>query len=411
MAVNETYTLTLTDSATPTPNQAQQVGTITTEDGTFPAIDFTTAPFNTLEDGLITVDIVLSPSGDTDSFTIDKDTVAPSGYSFTFDEDPIPDTAITSTFTLSGLEVGASVVWSVEDENSNMIGNTFTATQVSENIEFSLSTLDEGQLTGEVQLTDPCGNQGAIESDTTSYGAAFDVDYQAILGYATLQGYTLPSASQQTLQNQLLVDMKATGEWATLDRFSVFATDGDSDFSLIDWKTLTQLTLVNSPTFITDQGWQGDGISAAIDIAPQNTFTNYTMDDASIFGWMTNPEVGGAGIAGNQTRLRVRSDVTPSGLSRINGLNISFTPNPSFGNQNFFGLDRSSSTDVHYYEGATTVSGTNNSSAIDANVVRLLSQGSGQFSSGTIGIYGIGASVFGSESGVRVAIDTYMNAI
>jgi len=34
----------------------------------------------------------------------------------------------------------------------------------------------------------------------------FDADYQAVLNYATTQGYSLPSASQQTKQNKLLVD-------------------------------------------------------------------------------------------------------------------------------------------------------------------------------------------------------------
>jgi hypothetical protein len=47
-------------------------------------------------------------------------------------------------------------------------------------------------------------------------GAAFDADYQAVLDYATSQGYTLPSTGQQTLQNQLVVDLKAGGIWSKL---------------------------------------------------------------------------------------------------------------------------------------------------------------------------------------------------
>ena len=42
-------------------------------------------------------------------------------------------------------------------------------------------------------------------------GVSFDPDYQAVLDYATTQGYTLPSASQQTAQNQLVLDLKAAG--------------------------------------------------------------------------------------------------------------------------------------------------------------------------------------------------------
>jgi len=41
-----------------------------------------------------------------------------------------------------------------------------------------------------------------------------DSDYQAVLDYATTQGYTLPSASQQLLQNQLVVDLKDGGIWS-----------------------------------------------------------------------------------------------------------------------------------------------------------------------------------------------------
>src|SRR6056297_1810555 len=88
-------------------------------------------------------------------------------------------------------------------------------------------------------------------------GGGFDPDYQAILDYATTEGYTLPSAGQQTLQNQLVVDLKTAGVWSKLDAFSVFATDGDSDFALIDWIRLITQTAVNSPTFTTNQGYQG----------------------------------------------------------------------------------------------------------------------------------------------------------
>jgi hypothetical protein len=87
----------------------------------------------------------------------------------------------------------------------------------------------------------------------TTLASSLDADYQAVLDYATTQGYTLPSAGQQTLQNQLIVDLKAGGIWSKLDTFAVFATDGDEDFALIDWIRLTQYTAVNSPTFTWDK--------------------------------------------------------------------------------------------------------------------------------------------------------------
>jgi len=101
----------------------------------------------------------------------------------------------------------------------------------------------------------------------------FDPDYKAILDYATTQGYTLPSANQQTLQNQLVVDLKDAGIWSKLDTFAVFATDGDSDFALIDWKRLSDYTAVNSPTFTSNQGFQGNGTSSWIN----TNFNAYTQ--------------------------------------------------------------------------------------------------------------------------------------
>jgi hypothetical protein len=56
-------------------------------------------------------------------------------------------------------------------------------------------------------------------------GVKYDSDYQAVLNYATTQGYTLPSASQQIIQNQLVIDLKAGGIWNKLDVLYIFAND------------------------------------------------------------------------------------------------------------------------------------------------------------------------------------------
>jgi hypothetical protein len=73
------------------------------------------------------------------------------------------------------------------------------------------------------------------------------------------------------------------GIWSKLDTFAVFATDGDSDFALIDWKRLAQNTAVNSPTFISNEGFTTDGTSSIINITydPSTSGTNYTQNDAS----------------------------------------------------------------------------------------------------------------------------------
>jgi hypothetical protein len=131
-----------------------------------------------------------------------------------------------------------------------------------------------------------------VYSNTISVTTAaplFDADYQAVLDYATTQGYTLPSAGQQTLQNQLVVDLKDGGIWSKLDSFRVYATDGDSSYALIDWKRLVMCTAVNSPTFTTNVGYRGNGTSAYINsnYNPSLHAVNLSLNSASIFAYIS----------------------------------------------------------------------------------------------------------------------------
>jgi hypothetical protein len=115
-------------------------------------------------------------------------------------------------------------------------------------------------------------------------GSSFDADYQAVLDYATTQGYTLPSQSQQLLQNQLVVDLKDAAVWSDLDLFYVFATDGDEDFATINWKDVNnfQATKVNSPNFTTNVGFNSNGTSSYLN-------TNYNVStDSSNFQLLSN---------------------------------------------------------------------------------------------------------------------------
>lgn len=116
---------------------------------------------------------------------------------------------------------------------------------------------------------------------------AFDTDYQAVLDRASTLGYTAPSASQQTLQNTLITDLKTAGVWDKLDLFYVFATDGDSDYSTLNWKAPSsfQLTKVNSPTFTTNEGFANSGTSELQSGFELDTdAVNYTQNDAGAFG-------------------------------------------------------------------------------------------------------------------------------
>jgi len=120
-------------------------------------------------------------------------------------------------------------------------------------------------------------------------GGGFDSDYQAVLDFATSEGYTLPSENQQILQNQLVLDLKSNGIWSNLDAFGVLATDGDSNFALIDWVRLITMTANSSPTFQTNLGYTGNGTSSFIDtLFSVSDGTNYQLSDSSFGVYYNN---------------------------------------------------------------------------------------------------------------------------
>jgi hypothetical protein len=117
--------------------------------------------------------------------------------------------------------------------------------------------------------------------------SGFYPEYQAVLDYATTQGFTLPSAQEQIDQNQIVMSLVDAGTWADLDIFYVFAGDGDSDFAKINWKNpgTHDATIVGTVNYLPNQGFQGDGVTGAINTNwnPSTAVGNY---DATTDGQM-----------------------------------------------------------------------------------------------------------------------------
>lgn len=84
----------------------------------------------------------------------------------------------------------------------------------------------------------------------------YDPDYQAILDYAVLNGISTPTASQQDLQNQLMIDIKAALPLSAFDYLYICVTDAGNPFTGINWanpafKSFTPLWVFNSNNYIT----------------------------------------------------------------------------------------------------------------------------------------------------------------
>jgi len=246
--------------------------------------------------------------------------------------------------------------------------------------------------------------------------SAFDADYQAILDRSTALGYTAPSATQQTLQNTLVEDLKTAGVWDKLDVFYCFATDGDSDYATLNWKAPSsfQATKTNSPTFTANEGFAQSGTAyLETGFVLDTNGTNYTQDDAGVF--VAFPTLSSTtlsnnrpiGVEGVSNYLNIRIDVDGTGSNNRIWLNTS----SSFGNLNYHKKDdtiyfanRTSSTALNYRNTdlandlTNSSSGSTSRSSLPNRQLLLLGWGSGYFeTTANMGIFAIGSSLTATE--------------
>jgi hypothetical protein len=242
-------------------------------------------------------------------------------------------------------------------------------------------------------------------------GSSYDADYQAILDYATTQSYTLPSDSQKLLQNQLVIDLKDAGIWSKLDTFANFATDGSSDFALIDWKKLTQYTAVNSPSFTTNQGFRGNGTSSYINtnFNAFNDGVQYTQDNASRGLYMFLADGTGAldGKAGASINNMARTSTTFQRINNTSGLNASFSFDSVEGMKS---IHRTSSTNVELFNDVTQASRTATSATLNNNSQLILRSGA-SYGAHTISMYFNGASLVAENSDFYNAFKNYFGSL
>ena len=246
----------------------------------------------------------------------------------------------------------------------------------------------------------------------------FDSSYQAILNYATSQGFTLPSFSGQTKQNQLVVNFKSAGIWNDLDIFYVFATDGSEDFAKINWKNPGVYTIIENGTvnFTTNIGFKTAAANVAnffsTQYSTQTNKTGYTLTDASRFTWDydgTGTGVYDGAFGGpresfnglNDSGQRIQQDNTnlPSAFNNVGvGLKL---------------IQRTSSSNVNMYNNTSTpTSFVRNNTGLIAGAQLIFKRGDNS-SPGTyrLSIYGLGASLSGKESNLLNHTTSYMTGL
>jgi hypothetical protein len=251
--------------------------------------------------------------------------------------------------------------------------------------------------------------------------SGMDADYKAVLDYATTQGYTLPSASQQLLQEQLIIDLKDAGVWSKLDTFAVFATDaedssgsGTSNFALIDWKRLTQYDAVNTPTFSVNGGFTGNGTSSYIDtnFNPSTSGVNYTLNDAGRYFWVNSYPNFTIWEGTDTTNVNFSAPRNSANSVKINqGItNTSTSINFSQPGSNWRSINRTTSTDITAFYNLTSLSTTATSSSIQ-NSNQFILRGGSIFTTASFALYAMGASLVSENSDFYNAVNTYITSL
>lgn len=269
-------------------------------------------------------------------------------------------------------------------------------------------------ITCRVAATDTDGTSAYVSSNAIFL---FDADYKAVLDRGTALSYTLPTLAQQKLQNTLLMNMKADGVWAKLDVFYNFANNGSQEFGTLNWKSPTtrQSTLIGTPNFISNQGFQGTGTSYIdTNFNPTIGTNNYLQNNASRYVYMYT-----AGVSTNVSLdgilLNTRNSITraSSTAQRINQAGSTSTPvfdyNSTRGTKS---IHRTNSTNIELFNGTTQESRTVTSSAMEnSNQTILRGTSATVFATHTISMYAMGASLVSENAAFVADYNTYINAI
>lgn len=260
-------------------------------------------------------------------------------------------------------------------------------------------------------------------ANMATQAAGVDPDYQAILDYATTQGYTLPSAGQQTLQNTLVTSLKTAGIWSELDFLYVMATDGDSNYARINWSNPGTFQLADTngtPVFDPNEGFDracGEYMSGGY--IPATHSNNATLSSTSMFlyDWNSDIEQCSAnaymGTISNNQKDRWNATNTTA-TQGINACVINASAYTMAGT-GFKSFHRSGTDLSLYINGVASYSNQAGSGTGALNTEQLVlgrdGAGGGNQSQMTLGIWGRGSALVSEAGDMNTAFTTYITSL
>ncbi len=259
---------------------------------------------------------------------------------------------------------------------------------------------------------------GVIQQSSNSVG--FDQDYQLVLDYAISQGYTLPSSAQQTVQNDLVIAVKASGAWDLLDVMYVFKSTGDTNFKKINWKTAgasNNAIEVGTMTWSDTLGALGTGTSGNyINTPNMTTLSNYSLNSAHRTIYLSKEVTNNKSNVGGlpKSSFAETFNVAGSLQSRINQ-GSSNTTNIGTVLTNTVGLktlDRVSASNVQHYNNSSNVGGTSSTSSQSVqNDPFSLFRANNDYTNAAIAFFSTGSKIGGVYSDYYTAITNYISLV
>lgn len=170
--------------------------------------------------------------------------------------------------------------------------------------------------------------------------------------------FTTPPTTQRASQiNTLIGAMKTAGVWSKLDGFYVMAA-ADAQAAQRNWIADSfNLTLVSTPTFTADRGYQGNGTSTRLTTGFNPTTApspKLVLNSANVGVWSLTDGQSNLSDAGNgNLRVTVRAaDNTTAG--RLNNT-VSPTAVSSLDGRGLFSLSRADATTGRFYKNGAQV--------------------------------------------------------
>lgn len=227
---------------------------------------------------------------------------------------------------------------------------------------------------------------------------------------------TPPTTARKLLISNVIASLKAGGVWSKLDGFYLTAA-ADSQAARQNWvQDLYNLTAINSPAFVADRGYTGDGASSYLDSGfdPTTAAGLYAKDSAHM-GTFQRTAGNGAGVAMGNANARLNPSGSTGPAFLQTRANDGTTTNGTSGTLPAYGAwSRAASGSYTAYEGSTDTSTIVSvaSTALTAASFTICRANGLTLNSSQIAAAHFGGALTGAQlKSARDAITTYLQAV